>query len=128
MREVVAEPGKRLVWVWLAARFELRAQLAERYVGPAASQVLLASRARASLRQAGVLAHRDELWRPCRGVTFSASGRGKEPDPERLFVRLRVQERGVSVAIGREPLSDIQRGMRVEMHPAELTWRERVAD
>jgi len=121
MHEVVAEPGKRLVWVWLAARFELRAQLAERYVGPAASQVLLASRARTSLRQAGVLAHRDELWRPCRGVTFSASGRGKEPDPERLFVRLRVQERGVSVAIGREPLSDIQRGMRVEMHPAELT-------
>ena len=50
MHEVVAEPGKRLVWVWLAARFELRAQLAERYVGPAASQVLLASRTRASLR------------------------------------------------------------------------------
>ena len=127
MGEVVAEPGKRLVWVWLAARFELRAQPAERDAGPAARQVLLASRARASLRQAGVLAHRDELRRPSRGVTFSASGRGKEPDPQRLFVRLRVRERGVSVAIGREPLRDIQRGMGVEMHPAELTQRQRVA-
>src|SRR5260370_42645969 len=98
MGEVGAEPGKRPVWVWLAARFELRAQLAERYAGPAASQVLLASRARASLRPAGVLAHRDELWRPCRGGTFSARGRGKEPDTERLVVRLRVQERGVGGA------------------------------